>query len=294
MLFAITTISALVGVVSANSYSIGCMTTLMNIAGNPQVQACLTPNLLLPVLVGLGNGPQSVVDPINSWVTSMCALPACSSDTLSGIVNNVTAGCQDEFGLPGVQQTLNFVKTNYLTTRKVMCLAEGGVNCVTQTLKNIQSVAGTLDLDDNNVAALTKSIQNGFPASVICTDCMKGAYTIINQDLPGTFSANATNYATATCGASFANGGIPPGLIETASQPTTSSAPAPTTTATATATTWSSSVVPTTTPTILPAPTQTKAKSSAVGGPVSLLSSGSFTGVAISGLIVIWTGMAFA
>lgn len=75
---------------------------------------------------------------------------------------------------------------------------------MTQTLKNIESITGTMNLNDNDITALTTAGSAGFPANVTCTNCMKGAFTIVNQELSGTISTADTKYATDTCGASFA------------------------------------------------------------------------------------------
>lgn len=107
------------------------MNTLINIGSNSEISACLSPALLLPVLVGLGNGPESVVGYLDAWLASMCASPACSSDALSALVNNVTNGCSVEYGLPQVKQTLDFVQKNYQTARKVVCLKECVYDCLT-------------------------------------------------------------------------------------------------------------------------------------------------------------------
>jgi hypothetical protein len=103
------------------------MTTLMNVGGKPDVAACLNPAALLPVLVGAGNGNDTIIAPVDTWVTGMCASPACSPDTLASVIKDVTAGCAAEFGLPSsdsVQQTIDAVNKSYLTARKVLCLKE--------------------------------------------------------------------------------------------------------------------------------------------------------------------------
>lgn len=76
------------------------MTTLMNVGAKADVAACLSPSLLLPVLAGMGNGNDSIVDPVDVWITSMCALPACSAGTLSQAIKDISAGCSAEFGSP--------------------------------------------------------------------------------------------------------------------------------------------------------------------------------------------------
>lgn len=103
------------------------MTTLMNVGANPDVAACLSPSALLPVLVGAGNGNDSIIAPVDAWVTSMCASPACSTATLSQVIKDVSAGCSAEFGSVSsgdIQTTIDLVTKTYATARKVVCLKE--------------------------------------------------------------------------------------------------------------------------------------------------------------------------
>lgn len=96
----------------------------MTVANNPEIANCLAPNLLLPILIGAGNGADSVINPVDAWVSGMCAQPACSDNALTALVNNITAGCSAEWSLPGVQTTVNTVKQSYATFRSVVCLKE--------------------------------------------------------------------------------------------------------------------------------------------------------------------------
>ncbi|KAG5645544.1 hypothetical protein DXG03_005819 [Asterophora parasitica] len=277
MMFRALTISALVGFVSANSYSIGCMNTLMELQSNKDVSACLAPSLLVPILVGLGNGPDSVIGYTDAWLKAMCGAPACSEYTLNTVVSKVNGGCSAEFGVASAQATLDFVKKGYKTARKVACLKDGEVNCVVGSLRNIEAMTGTMNLQDNNIAKIGKAAKKGLPANVLCTNCLKGAYSIINAELPGTFNDADTKYASDTCGADFVNGGIPPGLISSAWEPSSSSSAAPAPSSTS----------------VTPAPAATPAapyvsspsrKNAAPGGP-SAISSGAF--VALSGLVAL-------
>jgi len=286
MMFRLTTIIALAGFVSANSYSIGCFNTLMSIGNNPDVANCLAPNLLLPILIGAGNSADSVVAPIDSWITGMCAQPACSDDVLNGIVNNVTSGCSAEFGLPQVQATLKFVKQSYSTFRQAACLVDGQTNCITQTLKNMESAWGTMNLNDQNIAAITSGFNKGLPSSVLCTDCNKGAFTLIDTGIPGTLSDGNKAYVSKTCGADFINDGIPPGLYQSAYDPNNGN-DSPTTTNYSTMT-----APPLSIPTGPANPTSTTKpgglRNGAVGGPPST----PFMNLAISGFVVMLTGIA--
>jgi hypothetical protein len=98
----------------------------MSLASNSDVATCLNPSMLLPVLVSAGNGQDSMVAPIDSWLKGMCASQACSNDTISVVVTNLTAGCATEFNLSSSQasQTVQLVQQYYATAREVMCLGE--------------------------------------------------------------------------------------------------------------------------------------------------------------------------
>jgi len=281
MMFLLTMIVALVGLVSANSYSIGCMSALMNLAVNPDIAGCLAPTTLLPILVGAGNSGDSVIPYVNTWVTGMCAQPACSSTVLTSIVTNVTASCSTELGLNGNSGMLTKLQSSYAAFRGAVCLEDGTAKamCVTEILNGMESTWGTMNLQAQNIQAIAKGIAQ-LPSSILCTDCMKGGYTYINQKQPGSFSSSATSYATQTCGASFTDGGIPPGLIQLgngindpSSAPASTHAASPTSTSTSTP-------LPSATP-------PTSKKNGALGGPTS----SPFMGMAVSGLVVVFTGM---
>ncbi|KAG5651750.1 hypothetical protein H0H81_007603 [Sphagnurus paluster] len=260
----------------------------MDLQANTEVATCLQPQLLLPILVGVGNGGDSIIGYLDTWLTGMCGAPACSNDTLNAVITNVTSGCSAEFGLPQVQQTLDLVQKGYATARKVACLKDGSVNCLTGTLRNIESnTGGTMNLNESNIKTITDALKKGLPSSVVCTDCMKGAYSIINQQLPGSFSDSTTKYATDTCGAAFADGGIPPSLISSAWEPAADPA-APTTVSTTSTspTQTATSVAVTQTPVVSATPPAdgNKKKNAAMGGR-SVLSSGAL--VAMSGLVAL-------
>lgn len=226
MMFVALMITALVGSASA-SFSIGCMTTLMNMLSDPNV-ACLNPSMLLPILISSGN--DSLITPIDNWLTGMCASQACSSNTLSNVVTNLTAGCAAEFNLPPqsqVSQTVATVQKYYATARKVACLASGNKLCVTSELTLMQPSTGVINLSQSNVNSILLLGQFVYPPNITCTDCMHGAVTIINQDLPGVIPQASMTRASSTCGTSFVDGGIPPGLIETAVGLTTNNSTAP-------------------------------------------------------------------
>ncbi|KAG6862013.1 hypothetical protein C0995_008200 [Termitomyces sp. Mi166 len=178
---------------------------------DPIARTCLQPAQLLPIMIGAGNGPESAIGYLDTWLGNMCSAPACSDDTLTAVLSSLTTGCSDEFGLSSsrVQQTIATVKAGYKTVRKVACLNErdssssGGINCVTGTLRNIEMLIGTMNLNATNILSIANLVKKGFPSSVVCTSCMKGAFTLMNQTMPGSFSASDIEYATDLCGPSF-------------------------------------------------------------------------------------------
>jgi hypothetical protein len=97
--------------------------TLMTIAENPDA-ACLNPLNLLPIVLATGKNP--MIAPIDRWLTGMCASQACSNNTISGVVTNLTNACASDFKLPPqsqISQTVATVQRYYATARKVSCLA---------------------------------------------------------------------------------------------------------------------------------------------------------------------------
>ncbi|KAG6828509.1 hypothetical protein H0H87_001755, partial [Tephrocybe sp. NHM501043] len=303
-------------------YSIGCLNSLMLIGQNAEASTCLKPAQLLPVLVGAGNGPDSVIRYLDTWLGSMCGAPACSDVTLYGVLNNLTRDCSAEFGLGGtaaqMQQTITALKTGYKTARNVACLKDtnsDGVNCLTGTLRNIESLTGPLNMNDTNIASIASYIKKGFPKTVICTDCMKGAFSLISQALPGSFSGSDKAYVTDLCGASFAgetqsshvsqsssvevdaslDGGIPPGLENTAF--TTSAATSSTSLVSSSTSTPTPAPSPTPSPTpspvpsssVTPPPSPTPKKKNSALGAGSMLPFGAF--MAMLGFVAFGIGM---
>lgn len=118
----------------------------------------------------------------------------------------------------------------------------GNTNCITETLTNIQNLVGNLSL--TNIEGLVAS---GFPSnvstndtsSVLCTDCVKAAYNVINTDFPSLISSEQSTLQS-QCGSSFTgkqiaircsfsetsdfstDGSAPSGIVETASNSSSS------------------------------------------------------------------------
>ncbi|KAG6884149.1 hypothetical protein C0993_000926, partial [Termitomyces sp. T159_Od127] len=97
---------------------------LTNVATSPDVLACLQPTQLLPIVT---NPNASVVDPVNQWLTQVCAASPCSNATLASIVSGLTSGCGTELQTFGFSASDNDAITSavqefYPTVRKAICL----------------------------------------------------------------------------------------------------------------------------------------------------------------------------
>ncbi|KAG6826791.1 hypothetical protein H0H92_014399 [Tricholoma furcatifolium] len=216
------TLSAILSLAAAQiTLSSSCESTLTEIAINPDANACLVPT---PLITLLTNSNASVVQPINSWLTGLCAAPACSNSTLSAIVTNATAGCSAELAAIGLSSSDNtavvsLVQEYYPIVRQTVCLQDGNTNCITQTLTNLQSVLGTLTLS-SVISLVTSSSTPDLPSNVTCTDCVKAIYNTVNTEVPGLIDSSSLS---TTCGSSFVDGATPSDITESASNSTASS-----------------------------------------------------------------------
>jgi hypothetical protein len=209
------------------SLSANCQTAVKNIAANKDASACLQPAPLIAAVAST-DANSSIVEPVNSWLTSLCSASPCSNSTLEFIVNTATDGCATELSLIGYDssqksQITDLVKQIYPTARKVVCLKEGNDNCITKTLKGVEASVGTLSA--NNLAKLVGSANLGIgkdiPKDVQCSNCIKAAYNAINTDFPGVLSSSKDELSQ-QCGASFVDGQAPSGITQSAASTSSS------------------------------------------------------------------------
>jgi len=225
MKFTIATILVGAGLVSAQSISSGCKTSLTNILASPDA-SCLNPSALIS-LATAGNDT-SVVDPINNWLNGLCAQPACSNATLSAVVTNITTGCSTELSAAGLSTSdpssiISVVQEAYPTVRQVVCLKDTSANalCITELLTDIQNSVGTLSI--SNIITIIPNIVSGsstIPKNVTCNDCTKQAYNVVNKNFPGLISSSDATGLSTACGASFTDGASPSEISEIASTST--------------------------------------------------------------------------
>ncbi|KAG7098694.1 hypothetical protein E1B28_000607 [Marasmius oreades] len=206
--------------VSAQNLTPGCQNALKNIAANQDAAACLTPAAL--VGIAATNSSTSLVGPIGNWLDSLCGVSPCSNSTLDFVVSTLTSGCSAELSLVGYtsDQQSNIeavVRQYYPTVRKVVCLKDGNDNCITKTLKAVESVVGPLSID--NLAKIITGSSNlnssAIPKEVYCSDCTKAQYNIINKEIPNAFDGSKSDI-TQQCGSSFVDGQDPSGITQSA------------------------------------------------------------------------------
>ncbi|THH26917.1 hypothetical protein EUX98_g7270 [Antrodiella citrinella] len=226
--FKIAVVAAGLGLASAqlSGLSSSCQSTLTSIVISPS-STCLNAQALLGVVTTAANS--SLVGPINNWLTGMCAQPACSNDTLTTIVHNVTSGCSSDLqsigaGALNITDAVSIVLSAYPDIREIGCLTDANDNnslCVTETLTNVQNATGTT-LSGSDLVSVLVSILSGqtskIPPSALCTDCNKAAFNIINSDFPdlSNGSVNVDGNISSVCGADFINGTSPTGISQSA------------------------------------------------------------------------------
>ncbi|RXW21651.1 hypothetical protein EST38_g4214 [Candolleomyces aberdarensis] len=211
------TLVALAAYVSAQSLSSGCTSALSSIALNPAASSCLNPLAL--VSIATGNSSQSIVPAVDNWLTGVCGAPACSNETIAQVVTNITTGCSTELSVTGADDAgaiTTLVQQYYPTVRKVLCLKDGSNNCITQSLREIEGVVGTLSLS-NIVRLVTDPPRELLVSNITCTNCVKGVYNIVTQDIPEAAASLKTGLDE-QCGATFTDGTTPSGITQSASQ----------------------------------------------------------------------------
>ncbi|CCO35072.1 hypothetical protein BN14_09186 [Rhizoctonia solani AG-1 IB] len=79
------------------------------------------------VNVAMTNSNESLIAPINNWLTSTCAQPACTNATIETAISNITTGCSSDLNSAGIttgtwQDVTDYVKEWYPVGRQVACL----------------------------------------------------------------------------------------------------------------------------------------------------------------------------
>jgi len=218
VLVAVATSAGLLPGVHSLSLSQGCESAVEGLLTSPDA-ACLNPSALLSFVLGSDAG--SIPSTVNSWLTGICSTGSCTNDSISSVVTNVASACSSELSSLGistsdVQSAIAIAQDVYPTVREVACLQDDSTSqlCVVETLNNLESVVGQVNITDLNVLNLFSVFANNVE-SVACTDCMKESFSIAKSNFPSLVS-QAEPDAQALCGASFVDGSLPTTVSQTA------------------------------------------------------------------------------
>ncbi|KAJ4483285.1 hypothetical protein J3R30DRAFT_1757990 [Lentinula aciculospora] len=210
----------------------GCQSSLEGLLTSPDA-ACLNPSALLSFVVGSNSG--SIPSTVNTWLTGICSSGSCTNQSISNVVTNLTSGCSSELSSLGIStssiqsEVISIAQEFYPTVRQVACLEDDTSNqlCAVETLNNLQSVVGQLNVTDLSVLNLFADAEKLFANGVqdiACTDCMKESFSIAKANFPSLVS-QAEPDAQALCGASFLDGNLPSTVSQSATDAVFSSTP---------------------------------------------------------------------
>ncbi|CAK9786312.1 unnamed protein product [Cutaneotrichosporon oleaginosum] len=228
--------------------SAGCTSTFAGfILGD--LSSCLQITELLPVINSGGNS--SVVDPLNGYLTSLCAssTPTCSNSSLTSAASSVRSGCQQELAdQSSIANLFLTVVENYTPIKTAACSKNATNNefCAADALNTIQNVSGEVTF--NTITALlggdgsaTQRLQDALGTGELCTGCVAGIYNAALQ-VNGSIATSSIGQAvTQQCGANFASNtsGVATPSVATPSPSSSQAAQSTTNNSGATAMSWS-------------------------------------------------------
>ncbi|CAE6345397.1 unnamed protein product [Rhizoctonia solani] len=209
---------------SLTSLSASCQAAAATVLTGPGAE-CLGISGLVNIAMTSSN--DSLITPINNWLTTTCAQPACTNATIDTVLSNITSGCSNDLNSAGVttgtwEDITDYVKEWYPVGRQVACLKNGNSFCVTTTLQAIENWVGQ-PLSKNTIQTVLPrlvSTTTEVPTNLTCTDCTKAAYALIRPHLNDANRGTWDNTATGQCGSTYADGTTPSGIIESANSAT--------------------------------------------------------------------------
>ncbi|KAG9100024.1 hypothetical protein FRC06_004603 [Ceratobasidium sp. 370] len=182
---------------------------------------CLGVSDLLNIALAPAN--QSLISPIDKWLTDTCAQPACTTETLDAAVSNITSGCQTDLGLTSddIVDVKQYIDEWYSTAREVACLKDtnaANAFCVTTTLQAIETYAGQ-PLSKSGIPGIILrfgSANAEIPKNITCTPCIQAAYALIRPKLNDANRGTWDNYLGGQCGSSYTSGSSPSSIQQSA------------------------------------------------------------------------------
>ncbi|ADV20314.1 hypothetical protein I305_01046 [Cryptococcus gattii E566] len=196
----------------AVALSAGC-TTQLGVLALGGLGSCLQLTSLLPVLTSSG----SVVDPLNSYLKSLCSssTPTCSNDTLTSASSSLNSSCSSDLndgGTNGAEvKALLILLRDYNQVHAAACSTNSstGDYCVTDTLNTIQNASGS-NVTLSSVASIisgtssdTSNITSVFSSGQLCTQCVSGMYYEALQANSSVGDTEIGKALTSKCGSDF-------------------------------------------------------------------------------------------
>ncbi|KAJ7084670.1 hypothetical protein C8R44DRAFT_51707 [Mycena epipterygia] len=159
-----------------------------------------TVNQILSSTASQNASSAAVVGAIDNWLTGMCGVGFCSTDTLQGVefATGTCTGITDVYG--GISDNVTTaLELYYPAVRDMMCLKNSAANntfCMTQYLAQAGS---TMSFNATDPIALIKQLISAASFNSGCNECTKAAAQIVSKIAP--FNSSSI---TASCGADFA------------------------------------------------------------------------------------------
>ncbi|GAA98003.1 uncharacterized protein L969DRAFT_46909 [Mixia osmundae IAM 14324] len=222
---------------SAGAQSLGSLSTNCEAAASGLISGDFAScsNILGLLTIATGSSSASIVTPLQGYLTTLCADPACSSATITAAASSIASGCSTDLASGSeTAQLLYAVVNNFNSIRDVGCVKETANNtyCLTQVLSDVQTAQGS----NVTISTLESLLTSGngissIPSSALCTNCGKAIYIVGAPLLAanGTLSnSTITSSVSSECGADFVNGVFPSGIengTSTSSSTTSSASP---------------------------------------------------------------------
>lgn len=207
--------------------SASCQSTAASVLTGP-ASTCLGVAGMMSIATTPAN--QSIITPVDNWLSSTCAQPACTNATIDALISNITTGCASDLSTAGVtSDSVADIKENieywYPVAREVTCLKDSNNSnkfCITTTLQAIESYVGEpLSLNNLNSLVPRLAMSGGnIPTNLTCTDCVQAAYALIRPHLNDANRGTWDSYLAGQCGTSFTSGTSPSSIIQSANSAT--------------------------------------------------------------------------
>ncbi|KAB5589518.1 hypothetical protein CTheo_7040 [Ceratobasidium theobromae] len=186
-------------------------------------------------LVNIATTPanQSIITPVDNWLTATCAQPACTNSILEAAFNNITTGCQSDLNATGIDSQTAAAYVSgfeewYPVGREVACLKDTNANnalCVTSTLKAFETYLGVpLSLQSIDLLTAKLATSTEVPKTLICTPCIQASYALIRPHLKDADRGTVDSVLSSNCGSNFTDGTTPASIKQSAATSNTNAA----------------------------------------------------------------------